>query len=840
MYINKINYPEFPQACVISNKYSGVQDYDTEYLGYDRQLPFLPKIKLGVTFIDNNEVDDLMEWWKDACNRGTKVFIIKSRFFGKEGSYGVRFISAITHTNPRLNEVSFTVEVLFDVDSVKNLPPVAMDKTISVNENSKDNFVILDGVDPEFDGLMYEIILPPSKGTVRQSGRILLYTPDIGYKGSDCLNFIVKDRFNISRYATVTIAVGNVKHVESEFIYTFESGTQKVNLVGNYHWQYTDPTTTQQIHYGTGETITTPPNINGPWELRIWSNDHQLNGDPSLAAVQSIEVANWGERTNYANFFADMSHLGSITTLNAIGTCKGINFDHAFRGLRINPPEVDMTNAIYVRGMFKDTSFNTMPTYKFTNVQYAQGMFEGSSSKFVTPIVLPKVDYAQDMFRDSNIFCLQALNVTNAISTAGIMTNATFINQPNQGQVNDFETGAIKTFTGAVCVANVGEVVLTKRTNAVVLDPLGSASAGMEFDINPTGLIGTPTYKWTHTVGTPTGGDTSKKLVLDIPNTLVGEHAITVSCEVTDTKGTYKSGDFIFRYKGIANYLSLNIPKQYEPLNLKTFITAHNPTNKSKVLLINNRVNGQFVTGDLTGLDVTLHNTGEIQAYSRPDGKITTKESAALIATSSMTLVNDGWIRGCGGKGGNGGDGANGNYTKYKYETKYNFALCPSDTKGNYWFAKLTEGNGVKRKVLSWDGKDRWISNHNLSAWETIVGISGHFRVAAYKMSRFCSYPTAFYGIERRTTEKGSSIGGTGGLGGQGQGYGVKAGLGGKGKPSKPTGGNSGKDGGAGGAWAVNGLPSADGVAGLSAGKSIIGLSKLTVITKGNLSGATS
>ena len=85
-----------------------------------------------------------------------------------------------------------------------------------------------------------------------------------------------------------------------------------------------------------------------------------------------------------------------------------------------------------------------------------------------------------------------------------------------------------------------------------------------------------------------------------------------------------------------------------EGINLK-FLWDEVGAGNTKVRFIVNGAVAKITTGDLSALDVQLVNNGEIQGVA-PGGN-------ALTITSSIELINSGWIRGAGGHGGAGGKG---------------------------------------------------------------------------------------------------------------------------------------------------------------------------------------
>ena len=163
---------------------------------------------------------------------------------------------------------------------------------------------------------------------------------------------------------------------------------------------------------------------------------------------------------------------------------------------------------------------------------------------------------------------------------------------------------------------------------------------------------------------------------------------------------------------------------------MKTYIDANNPSNKTEIYLINNRINGQFITGALGSLNVTLHNTGEIQAFVREDGSITAPESAGFIATSRITLINDGWIRACGGKGGDGAKGANTKHKKTATDERYVFGCGNGYSWGDHSYSNLT--------TITWDSEHVNVKGHGGGPAKHPKYPDAEFFRGVYKASACC------------------------------------------------------------------------------------------------------
>ncbi len=282
--------------------------------------------------------------------------------------------------------------------------------------------------------------------------------------------------------------------------------------------------------------------------------------------------------------------------------------------------------------------------------------------------------------------------------------------------------------------------------------------------------------------------------------------------------------------------LRLDLSQHSSTINLRTFINGKNPTNSKTIIITNNRIQPRIITGNLSGLNVTLINNGDIRANQ--------VGGAGLEITSAIKITNNGWIRGGGGNGGKGGKGKNTSKTNYSYSTKYTMRACHQNTSGNYWVGVINYNGNT---MMTWGGKHgAWHGNIG-TAWKTISGLSGHFRrTGGVVCSMTCSHWTNFYRIERRTSSTTSITGGNGGNGGAGRFYNSAAKGGSNGSGSSPSGGNSGGKGGTGGNWGANGNKGGTGGGGGSAGangssggKATVGWSKVSSGSKsGSLSGS--
>lgn len=90
-----------------------------------------------------------------------------------------------------------------------NTAPVANSQSLTVEENSSDNSIVLTGSDVDGDSLIYTVTNNPANGTLTGTAPNLSYTPDEDYTGTDSFTFYVNDGFVDSSNATVTITISS-------------------------------------------------------------------------------------------------------------------------------------------------------------------------------------------------------------------------------------------------------------------------------------------------------------------------------------------------------------------------------------------------------------------------------------------------------------------------------------------------------------------------------------------------------------------------------------------------------------------------------------------------------
>jgi len=101
-----------------------------------------------------------------------------------------------------------TATIIVAVASV-NDPPVAQDDSASTDKDTSVAISVLaNDSDPDAgDSLVVESITQPANGTLENNGFDLLYTPDVGFTGTDTFTYTVSDGRGGTDTATVTVGV---------------------------------------------------------------------------------------------------------------------------------------------------------------------------------------------------------------------------------------------------------------------------------------------------------------------------------------------------------------------------------------------------------------------------------------------------------------------------------------------------------------------------------------------------------------------------------------------------------------------------------------------------------
>ncbi len=247
-------YPFF-DICFDVDGYSLQKDYDDVYLGFDNYLEVDATCTLKAVFVNQENVDLFYKQWEESTTRGKIPFIIKMDYFGNIANYGIIQESPLVMKKKNGYTVSFNARIIFDETQISNELPECGAKTVYIPENSKDNYIRVDGDDPEGDPFTYEMQVPTAYGELRGAPPAFLYTPDPGYEGTDCFSYTVKDFFGESEPCVVEIIVGNKAMPLHTVKYTT---TDLIGVSGNFFYSFTG----ENYRRGFGGLVTPYTSIN--------------------------------------------------------------------------------------------------------------------------------------------------------------------------------------------------------------------------------------------------------------------------------------------------------------------------------------------------------------------------------------------------------------------------------------------------------------------------------------------------------------------------------------------------------------------------------------------------
>ena len=115
---------------------------------------------------------------------------------------------------------------------VLNLPPIAVDQILFVNEDTPLNITLL-ASDLNGDELIYSVVDDPNNGTLSGTAPDLTYTPNANFSGPDSFSFNANDGTVDSNNATVSITVNDQPTADNQSVSTDEEMPVAVTLTGS-------------------------------------------------------------------------------------------------------------------------------------------------------------------------------------------------------------------------------------------------------------------------------------------------------------------------------------------------------------------------------------------------------------------------------------------------------------------------------------------------------------------------------------------------------------------------------------------------------------------------------
>ena len=233
---------------------------------------------------------------------GTGASVIYAPSSNYNGSDSFTFNVNNGTTDSNIATVSITITPIAD-------SPLAENQSVSLLANTVKNITLI-GNDPDGDAITYNLVSPPTHGTVTGLPPNVTYTPNVDYFGSDSFTFKVNDGTSDSNIGTITLTVKSRPTAIDQRVTTTEDVAKSILLVGS------DPEgdvltysiVSNPIHgslSGTGATITYTPeaDYNGSDSFTFKVSDDTADsnigtvsitinpsGDEPLANNQSVTV----------------------------------------------------------------------------------------------------------------------------------------------------------------------------------------------------------------------------------------------------------------------------------------------------------------------------------------------------------------------------------------------------------------------------------------------------------------------------------------------------------------------------------------------------------------------
>ncbi len=240
----RLTYPHY-DMCLTIEGYSLQKDFDNIYLGWDNFLEIDPTCKVKAVFASAAEVTAFYQWWETNTRRGVDPWIVKLDYFGEIKKFGVLQESPLVKKivdAQNTYEVTFGLRIIFGEDEIYNAAPVCESKKIYIPENTRENYIRIGAEDVENDPFVYDVQVPTAYGILKGKPPALLYTPDPGFKGTDCFSYVVSDYFNVGEPCIVEIVVDNEQRPDHVVRYEAATGSgydeQFLYISGNFHYSF--------------------------------------------------------------------------------------------------------------------------------------------------------------------------------------------------------------------------------------------------------------------------------------------------------------------------------------------------------------------------------------------------------------------------------------------------------------------------------------------------------------------------------------------------------------------------------------------------------------------------
>ncbi|MBO6575507.1 MAG: tandem-95 repeat protein [Rhodothermales bacterium] len=184
---------------------SPIANDDSYTVGEDAALSVpAPGVLTNDTDADGNSLTASLETSPDngsvsLASNGSFAYVPDADFSGTDT---FTYVANDGTINSNTGTVTITVTAVNDA-------PVAQNQSVTTESNQAVTITLV-ATDAESDPLTYTITATPLKGSINQSGNVVVYTPNNGESGGDSFAFKANDGQEDSNNATVTITIGSL------------------------------------------------------------------------------------------------------------------------------------------------------------------------------------------------------------------------------------------------------------------------------------------------------------------------------------------------------------------------------------------------------------------------------------------------------------------------------------------------------------------------------------------------------------------------------------------------------------------------------------------------------
>ncbi len=305
----------------------------------------------------------------------------------------------LTATDEDLATANFTVPQSFAI-TVENVndAPVAVDDTISTNEDSFVNILVLaNDRDPDGDAMSIDSVTSATNGTITNTSISVTYTPSPNFSGSDSFGYTIKDTNGASDTATVTVTIdpqNDLPVANGDGATTPEDTAITIDVLGNDTDidgdnltvdSVTQPPNGNVANNGTNVTYTPNTNFNGIDIFNYTISD----GNGGIAnAIVSVDVGGTND-SPVANDDSATTNEDNPVIIQVLFNDSDPDGDSLNVASTTNPANGMVTNNGNNVTYTPDPNFNGTDTFNYT-VEDGNG---GTDTATVTITIDPQNDF---------------------------------------------------------------------------------------------------------------------------------------------------------------------------------------------------------------------------------------------------------------------------------------------------------------------------------------------------------------------------------------------------------------------------------------------------------------